>query len=226
MGDRREAHEGADEDTDKNTGRTGIDDNLSEDSISRHGPAADPGTVTRLLRCWKMGDQAALDQLMPLIHAELRKLAVRYMRRERCGHTLQPTELVHELYLRLVEQGPPSSNDRVHFIAIAARIMRQILVDSARHRCASKRGGGERPIPLDEAIAAIDRPERLIALDDALNELARRDGRTARAIELHYYGGLTQDEIALELGVHVNTVAKLLRLGQAWLRTHLGGEDD
>ena len=181
-------------------------------------------TVTRLLRDWQGGDKSALDKLMPLIYAEFHKLAAGYMRRERPGHTFRPTDLISEAYLRLVEGGPPASNDRMHFYAIAARIMRQILVDSARHRRASKRGGGERPLALDESIAAADRPEQLLALDDALTKLSKHDERKARAIELYYYGGLTQDEIAMTLDVHVNTVARDLRLGQAWLQTHLANE--
>jgi RNA polymerase sigma factor (TIGR02999 family) len=181
-------------------------------------------TVSRLLHSWQAGDQAALDELMPLIYAELHKLATSYMRRERAGHTFRPTDLVSEAYLRLAAGGPLASNDRVHFFALAARTMRQILVDSARHRSASKRGGGERPATLDEAIAAEDRPEQLVALDDALSELSKHDARKARAIELYYYGGLTQDEIALVLEVHVNTVARDLRLGQAWLQTYVDAD--
>jgi len=179
------------------------------------------GTVTRLLHAWQSGDKAALDEIMPLIYAELHKLAASCMYRERPGHTFRPTDLISEAYLRFVEGAPPALNDRVHFFAIAARIMRQILVDSARHRCALKRGGGERPLTLDEAIAAVARSEQLIMLDDALTELGKHDERKTRVIELYYYGGLTQDEIALALGVHVNTVARDLRLGQAWLQTHL-----
>jgi RNA polymerase sigma factor (TIGR02999 family) len=178
-------------------------------------------TVSRLLRDWQAGDRSALDELWPLIHGELHRRAARYLHRERAGHTLRPTELLSELYLRLVEQEPPASNDRIHFLAIAGRIMRQILVDSARHRCASKRGGGQRPVTFDEAIAAADRPELLVELDDALIELARHDERAARVIELSYYCGLTQDEIALFLDVHINTVARDLRFGLAWIQTYL-----
>jgi RNA polymerase sigma factor (TIGR02999 family) len=183
-------------------------------------------TVTVLLRAWQGGDRSALDELMPMIYAELHKLAAGYMHRERPEHTLRPTDLVAEAYLRLAEGAPPASTDRVHFFAIAARLMRQILVDSARVRCAAKRGGGERPAPLDDAVPAADRPEALIALDDALIELARHDERKARAIELYYYGGLLQEEIALALGVHVNTVARDLRLGQAWIQTYLGARGE
>src|SRR5262245_25730443 len=143
-------------------------------------------TVTRLLRDWQGGDQAALDELMPLIYEELHKVAASYMQRERAGHTFRPTDLISEAYLRLVKGQPPVSNDRMHFFAIAARTMRQILVDSARYRCASKRGGGKRPVTFDEALEGADRPESLVALDDALVELAKHDQRKGRAIELYY----------------------------------------
>lgn len=179
------------------------------------------GMVTLLLRDWQGGNKAALNELMPLIYAELHKLAASYLHRERAGHTFHPTDLVSEAYLRLVVGGPPASNDRVQFFAIAARTMRQILVDSARRRCASKRGSGRRPVTFDEAVAAADRPEQLVELDDALIELSKLDERKGRAIELYFYGGLTQDEIALALDIHVNTVARDLRLGQAWIQTYL-----
>ena len=194
------------------------------DAMSGQSSAADRNRVTRLLRDWQAGEQRALDELVPLIYAELHKLAASHLRRERPGRTLQPTELVSEAYLRLVEGELPASMNRKTFFAIAARIMRQILVDSARRRCASKRGGGERPITLEETVAAVDRPELLVALDDQLLELSKHDERKARVIELYYYGGLTQEEIALELDVHVNTVARDLRLGQAWLQTRLMAE--
>jgi RNA polymerase sigma factor (TIGR02999 family) len=178
-------------------------------------------TVTQLLRCWQAGDRDALHELVPLIYGELHKLAANRMNRERPGHTFRPTDLVSELYLRLVEGAPPPAADRVQFFAIAARLMRQILVDSARRRSASKRGGGAPPATLDEAVAAADRPEHLVAIDEALAELSKRDERKARVIELYYFGGLTQDEIALVLDIHVNTVARDLRLGQAWIQTQL-----
>jgi len=179
-------------------------------------------TVTALLRDWRDGDPAAADELLPLIYAELHRLAARHLRGERPGHTLRPTDLVSEAYLRLSGGAQPEWNDRVHFFAIAARTMRQILVDHARRRRADKRGGGERPITLDEAVADAGRPGDLLALDEALVELARFDERKARVIELHYFGGLTQDEVAEVLGVHVNTVARDLRLAEAWIHRHLG----
>jgi len=181
------------------------------------------GMASQLLRNWQGSNKAALNELMPLIYAELHKLAASYLHRERAGHTFHPTDLVWEAYLRLVVGGPPASNDRVQFFAIAARTMRQILVDSARRRCASKRGSGRRPVTFDEAVAA-DRPEQLVELDDALIEGSKLDERKGRAIELYFYGSLTQDEIALALDIHVNTVSRDLRLGQAWIQTYLAVE--
>lgn len=174
-----------------------------------------------LLRDWRNGDHGALDELMPRVYAELHRLAVGYMRGERAGHTLRATDLVGEAYLRLADAGPSDWNDRVHFFAIAARTMRQILVDHARKRDAAKRGGGNRPVTFDEGLVAGDRPTELIALDDALEALAKFDERKARVLELHYFGGLKQDEVAEAIGVHVNTVARDLRLAEAWIHQHL-----
>ena len=144
---------------------------------------------------------------MPTVYAELHQLADRYMRRERVGHTLRPTDLVAEAYEKLVDASP-DLHDRVHFFAIAARVMRQIPVDHARKRTTAKRGSGERPVTLDEALVGGGRPEELIELDRALEELAKFDARRARAVELHYFGGLTHDEVAEALDVHVNAVAR------------------
>jgi RNA polymerase sigma-70 factor, ECF subfamily len=178
--------------------------------------------VTRLLRRWGGGDPAALDQLTPVLYRELRRVAAGHLRRERPGHTLQPTALVHETYLRLIGSDQPEWSDRAHFFAIAARHMRQILVDHARRRNARKRGGGQ-AVTLDEGLPATARPLDVIALDDALEALARLDQRKARILELHYFGGLGQEEIAAVLEVHVNTVARDLRLARAWLRLQLEG---
>lgn len=174
-----------------------------------------------LLRDWRAGSDKALEELMPLVYAELHKLAASYMRGERPGHTLRATDLVGEAYLRLADGTKPEWNDRVHFFAIAARTMRQILVDHARKRQAEKRGSGDRPITLDEGVVGTDRPEELLALDEALDALKRQDERKARAIELHYFGGMTQEEIAGVLDVHVNTVARDLKLAEAWIHRHL-----
>lgn len=180
-------------------------------------------TVTMLLKDWRGGDQAALDELMPLIYAELHKIAVGYMRRERGDHTLQPTELVAEAYARLADGNAPDLSDRVHFFGIAARTMRQVLVDHARKHEAEKRGSGEAPATFDEMRLGGDQAStELLALHEALEALAKHDERKVRILELHYFGGLTQDEIATTLDVHVNTVARDMKLGQAWLHRHLG----
>ena len=178
-------------------------------------------TVTALLRGWRHGDAAARDQLMPMVYEELHRLALHYLRLERPGHTFRPTDLVSEAYLRLASGAQPDWEDRAHFFGISARIMRQILVDHARKRAAGKRGAGERPITLDEAVASTERPEQLIALDHALEELARFDERKARVIELHYFGGLTQPEMAEVLALHVNTIARELRLAEAWIHRQI-----
>lgn len=176
--------------------------------------------VTVLLRAWEAGDPQALDELMPLVYAELHRLAAGRMRGERAGHSLSPTELVSEAFERLVG-AKPQLNDRVHFFAIAARTMRRVLVDHARANAAQKRGGRERALTLDEQQLGDARPEELVALDDALTQLAAVDERKARVIELRYFAGLTQPEIAAALDLHVNTVARDLRLGQAWLHRQL-----
>jgi RNA polymerase sigma factor (TIGR02999 family) len=177
--------------------------------------------LTDLLRAWRNGDRAAFDQVVPLIYDELRRIAAFHLRGERPGHTFGPTDLISEAYLRLAGGQALEFKDRAHFFAIASRSMRQILVDHARKRCADKRGAGERPAELDETRIAVDRPWELVALDEALDELARTDERKARVTELHYFGGLTQDEIAAVCDVHVNTVARDLRLAEAWLRTRM-----
>ncbi len=178
-------------------------------------------SVTILLRSWREGDRAALDELMPIVYDELRQLAMTYLRGERVGHTFRPTDLVSEAYLRLAGAAPPEWNDRVHFFAVAARNMRQILVDHARRRSAGKRGGGERPFSLEDDVVAAGRPDELVALDDALGELAQFDERKARTVELHYFGGLSQAEVAQVLEVHINTVARDLRVAEAWLHRRL-----
>ncbi len=181
-------------------------------------------TVTLLLRDWRAGDRAALDELIPLIYAELHRLAAGYLRGERADHTFRPTDLVSEAYLRLAEGTHPEWKDRVHFLAIAARTMRHILVDHARKRNAAKRGDGERPVTLEEGLVAVERPEAMIALDEALSALEKFDERKARTIELHYFGGMTQEEVAGALEVHVNTVRRDLQLAEAWIHRHLRGE--
>ena len=179
--------------------------------------------LTSLLRAWRNGDKAAFDEIGPIIYDELRRLATFHLRGERPGHTFGPTDLISEAYLRLAG-GALEFHDRAHFFAIASRSMRQILVDHARKRCAEKRGSGDRPAEFDETRISADRPSELVALDEALEELAKFDGRKARITELHYFGGLTQEEIAAVCEVHVNTVARDLRLSEAWLRSRLRAE--
>lgn len=180
--------------------------------------AGGDASVTVLLRAWAGGDRAAFDRLTPVIYGELRRLAGAYMRRERPGHTLSATELVSEAFLRLAGGAPPEYEDRVHFFAVAAHQMRRILVDHARRRAADKRGGQHRPVTFDESLHVGDPPDDLVALDDALQALAAIDERKARAVELRYFGGMDQKEIAAALSVHENTVARDLRFAEAWLR--------
>lgn len=177
--------------------------------------------LTRLLRRWQRGDRAAFDEIAPLIYAELHRLATYHLRGERPNHTLGPSDLISEAYLRLAGGTELELQDRAHFFAIASRNMRQILVDHARKRGAEKRGAGVAPAELDETRVAIERPSELIALSDALDELVKFDERKARVTELHYFGGLTHEEIAVVCEIHVNTVARDLRLSEAWLRSHL-----
>jgi RNA polymerase sigma factor (TIGR02999 family) len=179
-----------------------------------------PQTLTMLLRAWQTGSVEAREQLIARVYEELLTLATSYLRGER-GHTWQPTDLVAEAYLRLAAGETPACNDRVHFFGIAARTMRHILVDHARKRNAGKRGDGVRAETLDEILVGDTRPHELVALDDALQSLAKRDERKARIVELHYFGGLTQSEVAEIVGVHVNTVASDLRFAQAWLHSEL-----
>ena len=178
--------------------------------------------LTLLLRQVKDGEKSALDDLVPLAYAELRRLADSYLRHERNDHTLQPTALVHETYMRLVGQDQPDYRNRAHFFGIAAQLMRQILVDHARGRNAGKRGGGEAKISIDDAAGSSDsRPDAFLDLDFALRKLEERDPRKARVIEMRFFGGLTAEESAEVLEVSVETVRRDLRLGQAWLQREL-----
>lgn len=174
--------------------------------------------VTSLLRAWRQGDRAAFDQVVPLIHDELRRLAAFHLYGERPGHTFSPTDMISEAYLRLASGGRLEFNDRAHFFAIASNNMRQILVDHARKRGTAKRGAGHRPVEFEDRRVAVDRPWELVELDDALLELAKQDERKSKVVELYYFGGLTQDEIAEVLGIHINTVGRELRFSEAWLR--------
>ena len=182
--------------------------------------------VTMLLQNWRRGDESALVQVAAVVDRELRRLAASYLRRERPGHTLQPTALVNEAFVRLMEQGArPDWESRSHFVAIAAQHMRQILVDYARRHRAAKRGAGATLIPLDDVQAAIKpRSVDLLALDEALERLAAVDPRKARAMELKYFGGLEMAEIAAVLNISLKTVEKDVRLGATWLRSALSAQ--
>lgn len=185
------------------------------------GPSGD---VTQLLLAYQAGDRAALDRLTPLLYSELRRLAGALLRQERSGHTLQATALVHEAWLRLADQSRLDAGSRAHFLALAARIMRQILVDHARRRLAGKRGSGDAPLPLDEGLVWSDeRAPAVVALDDALNTLATLDERKARIVEMRFFGGLTGEEIASALGISTPTVTREIRMAQAWLYQQLRG---
>lgn len=185
----------------------------------------EPGSapVTMLLQNWRRGDSSALDQVAEIVDRELRRLAASYLRRERPGHTLQPTALVNEAFLRLMGQaGRVDWESRSHFIAIAACHMRQILVDHARRHGAGKRGAGATLISLDDAPASTDpRSTDLLALDEALEKLAAVDARKARAMELKFFGGLEMAEIASVLNLSIKTVEKDVRMAGAWLRAAL-----
>jgi RNA polymerase sigma factor (TIGR02999 family) len=176
-----------------------------------------PGKVTQLLASWRTGDDTALERLVPLVYDELHALAERHFAAERPGHTLQATALVHEAYLRLVD-ADLTLDDRAHFLALAARTMRRILVDHARGRRRHKRGGGQVAVTLDEAVAGGSEPnEDVVALDEALQRLAAVDERKARVVELHFFGGLNYDETARALDISPATVDRDLRLAKAWL---------
>src|SRR5262245_47150599 len=189
-----------------------------------------PGPVTELLARWRQGDEQALEAIVPLVYKELHDLAHGYLRREHPGHTLQSMALVHEAYLRLVDQTPSDIHDRSHFVAIAARLMRQILVDYARSRGAAKRGAGLK-VGLSAAgntpdVRAGNAGELdLMALDDALSELARLDERQGRIVELRYFGGMTNDETALALGISPATVKREWTVAKAWLSRRIRETD-
>jgi len=174
--------------------------------------------VTQLLIQWSNGDKAALDKLMPLIYEELRQLARHYMNRERAGHTLQTTALVNEAYLRLINRKQVHWQNRAHFFAIAAHLMRSILVDHARSHAYAKRGGGARKIALDEALAVSQqRAADVVALDDALKRLAEIGRQQSRIVELQFFGGLTIEETAEVLGLSPATIKREWSTAKAWL---------
>jgi len=180
--------------------------------------AVSPQEVTQLLVDWSQGDRAALDKLMPLVYDELRRMAKRYMGQQPHGHTLQTTALIHEAYLRLVGQAEKQWENRAHFFAVAAQAMRHILVDYARSRHSAKRGGEARAVSLEEAaVVSQERAAELVALDDALKELAALSPRQSRVVELRYFGGLSVEETAEVLKVSPDTVMRDWSLAKAWL---------
>ena len=182
--------------------------------------------VTQVLVDWNKGHGDAPDRLMPLVYEELRKLARNYLQRERSDHTLQATGLVHEAYLRLVDQSSMSWQNRAHFFAVAAQVMRRILVDYARSHRAAKRGGDREKIEFDEALAPSDeKAVDLIALDDALQDLGKFDPRQSRIVELRFFGGLTNEEIGEVLAVSPRTIKREWRLAKAWLRREIMGRE-
>jgi RNA polymerase sigma factor (TIGR02999 family) len=181
-----------------------------------------PDQVTGLLRAWSDGDERALEALIPVVYGELRRLARLFMSRERHGVTLQPTALVNEAYLRLVDIRRVRWQDRAHFFAFSARVMRRVLVDMARSRASLKRAGGVHRVSFDEGlVAANEWSASLVALDDALDALAKHDERKSRVIELRFFGGLDVDETAEALGVSPRTVMRDWRLARAWLSREL-----
>jgi RNA polymerase sigma-70 factor (ECF subfamily) len=180
--------------------------------------------ITQLLAEWRDGNQAALDDLYPLVYDELHRLARRYMSRERKGHTLQTTALINEAYVRLVDQRNVQWANRSHFFAISAQIMRRILIDHARRQAYAKRGGGARQVSLEEtAVFVQDNLSEFLRLDEALKSLAELDPRRSQVVELKYFGGLNNDEIAGVLKISKNTVIRDWNMARAWLYRQLAG---
>jgi RNA polymerase sigma factor (TIGR02999 family) len=187
--------------------------------------SASTGVVTNLLHAWSAGNPDAQEELLPLVYKELRQRAAGHLRRDRRDHTLQPTALVHEAYLRLVDQREVDWQSRTHFFALASRMMRRILVDHARARAAAKRPNGTLRVTLDDDVASVEpRQCDLLVLDQALSELADLDHRQERIVELCYFGGLTEVEIADALSVSRSTVARELRSAKAWLYRRMTSE--
>jgi len=182
--------------------------------------------VTQLLRAWSDGDQEALEKLMPLVYDELRRLARHYMRRERPGHILQTSALVNEAYLRLIDASQVNWQNRAHFFAISAGLMRRILVDFARTYQSQKRGAGVRPVSLDEGLDVSEERLDLAALDDALKALATLDPRKSRVVELRFFGGLSVEEAAEVLKVSPETVKRDWKLAKVWLLREMSGKHD
>lgn len=184
-----------------------------------------PKEITRLLVAWGGGDQSALEELAPLVHSELHRLAHHYMGRERAGHTLQTSALVNEAYIRLIDWKDVRWQNRAHFFAVSAQLMRRILVDFARDRQYLKRGGGALQVSLGEAAAfTVERGADLVALDEALTALAEVDPRKAQIVEMRFFGGLSIEEVAVVLKISKETVMRDWRLAKVWLLRELGRE--
>jgi RNA polymerase sigma factor (TIGR02999 family) len=186
--------------------------------------SGESATPTELLQAWGRGDAGAFDRLVPLVHDELRRIARRYMGRERAGHSLQASALVNEAYLRLIDINKVQWQNRAQFFGVAARTMRRILVDFARARGSGKRGGDIRKVSLDEALVVSSPPQDLVALDDALQVLERAYPRKSQVVELRFFGGLTFEETAEALGVSVDTVKRDWRFAKLWLLRELSDE--
>ncbi len=196
--------------------------------MQKETESGEPGAsdVSMFLRAWSDGDQNALERMTPIIYKELHRLAHRYMRRERAGHSLQTTALVNEAYMRLVDYKRMQWQDRAHFFAVSAQVMRRILVEHAR-RQTQRRRGGVHHVPLDEAaVVSGKRPADLVALDDAMNALARFDPRKVRVVEMRFFGGLSLEETAEVLQISSVTVKRDLRSAKAWLHRELTGSAD
>lgn len=181
------------------------------------------GPITQLLLRWNSGENSCLDELIPLVEHELRRIAHRQMRKEREGHTLQTTALINEAYLKLVDQSRANWQNKAHFLGVASGVMRRILVDHARGLCRAKRGGAAPNLPLDEDfVFSPAKSAAVVALDDALQELGQVDPRRVQVVEMRYFGGLSVDETAEALSVHPNTVIRDWALARAWLKRELG----
>lgn len=193
--------------------------------MARDADSKSPEHVTELLQAWSKGDQTAFDQLAPIVYTELRRLARHYMARERPDHTLQPTALVHEAYMRLADFRKLNWKNRIHFFAISAQVMRRVLVDFARSRQRRKRGGTAQRLSLDECVNLGTRYDAgLLALDDALNTLASEDARKCQVVEMKFFGGLSTEEIAHSLHVSPDTVLRDWKLAKLWLLREMGAK--
>jgi RNA polymerase sigma-70 factor (ECF subfamily) len=185
-------------------------------------PSAEQSQVTVLLGRFREGDREAEAQLIPLVYSELRRLASHVLNRERGDHTLQPTALVHEAFLRLTNENQPMWQNRAHFFGVSARLMRQILVDYARRHRAGKRGGAQEKLPLDDVLAfSPEKSTEIVALDEALDRLSKQDGRQARIVEMKFFGGLGMEEIAEVLKVSSKTVNRDWTMARAWLHQEM-----